>query len=146
MQGRPLDVSKALGEAWLASGPGLEAAIAAIIGRLAREIDGRIVGFPWNDLADHFAVQGRDQQSKEAVIQLVYRAGTNKKEQFVGFDCFSIHALANIHDCGSWQSVQMSSGHHRCKLANPLVERERYEIIARRTPRFVLPSRIREKR
>jgi ribonuclease HI len=78
-----------------------------IIIPLAKEIDQRNVGFgkvkwhtgdPWNDLADSLAVNGRNQQSREVVVQLVFRAGINKKEQFVGFDRFSIQALANIHD------------------------------------------------
>jgi hypothetical protein len=103
-------------------------------------------------LADHLAVQGRNQQSKEVVIKLVFRAVINKKEQFVGLDTFSVQVLANIHDF--WLRLAAKCGdvigdpegheiwHNRCKLAKPMIEGGQYEIISRRTAGFVRPSEI----
>jgi ribonuclease HI len=111
---------------------------------LAKEIDQRNAGFrkvkghsddPWNDLADSMAVNGRDQQSREVVIQLIFRAVINKKEKFAGFDRFSTQALANIYYF--WPRLVAKCGN---------ITGAPEEIISRRTPGFTLPSELRAHR
>jgi hypothetical protein len=80
---------------------------------LVRKVKGHIHD-PWNDLADSLAVKVRNQQSKEVMIQLVFRAVLDKKEQFVGFDRFPVQSHANIHDF--WPRLVQSEEvyvHHR---------------------------------
>jgi hypothetical protein len=129
---------------------------------LCREIDRRIVGFrkvkwhsgdPWNDLEDRLAITGRNQQSREVVIQLIFRAVIDKKEQFVRFDRFSVQSHVNIHDfrprlvekCGNviGQPEDYEIRHERHKLEWPLEIGEQYEIIARTTTGYVNPSVLR---
>jgi ribonuclease HI len=75
----------------------------------AMKIDRMHVGFwkvkghggdPWNDLTDSLAVRGRNKQATEVVIQSVFRAVIDKKEQFVAFPRFSVSSHANIYDFG----------------------------------------------
>jgi hypothetical protein len=141
---------------------GKEVENAELIKPLAALIDKRDVGFrkikghscdPWNDLVDSLAVKERNQQLREVVIQLIFRAVINKKEKVVGFDRVSIQALADIHD--SWPRLVAKCGdvigvsedyeilHDKCKLARPLIESEQYEIISRMTLGFVTPTELR---
>jgi hypothetical protein len=78
----------------------------------------------------------------------------DKKERFVGFDRFSVQALSNIHDfwprllarCGNviGEPEDYEIWHNRRKVDELLKTGEGYEIIAKRTPRFVLPSQLRK--
>jgi hypothetical protein len=107
---------------------------------LVAMIDKRDVGFRkvkghsgdrWNNLADSLAVKGRNQQSREVVIQLIFQAVINEKKKFVGFGRFSIQALANIYDF--WPRLVAKCGdvigapedyeiwHDRSKLPKPLI-------------------------
>jgi hypothetical protein len=114
---------------------GAEVENAEIIKPLVAMIDKREVGF--RKVKGHSG----DQQSSEVVIQLIFRAVINKKEKFVGFDRFSIQALANI--CNFWPRLVAKCGD---VIGAPFIEGEQYEIISRRTPGFVLPSEIRAQR
>jgi hypothetical protein len=110
-------------------------------------------GDEWNDLADRLAVKGRDQQAKEAVVQLVFRAVIAKGEKFFGIDRFSTPALANMDDF--WPKLRGHCGddlgspedykiwHRSRKLEESMRDREQYEIIARQTPGFTVPSELR---
>jgi ribonuclease HI len=144
---------------------GKPVANAEIIGPLARLIDQHTVGFrkikghshdERNDLADSSAVQGRNQQSQQVTIQLLFRAVIDREEKFYAFDRVHIEALANLRDFWKILSERCEGDfgapedheiwHRRKVLSKELVTGEQYEIIAKRTPGKNIPIDISRQR
>jgi hypothetical protein len=139
--------------------------IVSIIDPLSRQIDQRWVCFrkakghindSWNDRADALAGQGRDVQAKKVGVQLAFEAVIGKKEQFFGFEWFSLSSLASPKDIWPELLQRCSTGigqpeqyakWHNCKwLDGPMSQGEVYEIITRTTPGYTGPMETRSQR
>jgi ribonuclease HI len=130
-----------------------------LISQVATQCDRRIVGFrkikghshdPWNDLSGALAVKGRNQAATNVVIQLIFRAVIDRKEQFVGFSRFAVSSQANIYDfwpglvekCGDviGEPEDYEIWQDRRKLEGPLIMGLEYEIIAKTAPGRTRPA------
>jgi hypothetical protein len=126
---------------------------ADLIRQICPLVDERHIGFwkikghskdPWNNLADSLAVKGRNVQSKEVVVQILFRVVRKGQECFEAIPRISVSSHANIYDfwpalvdkfgrdIGEPEDHEIWQGH--TPLRGPLVHGLTYEIVSRFTP------------